>query len=350
MKDKILKEIVNNSIELISYKTIKESYKEINKALEFVKKELKEYYIKEIVIDNYKNLVISNTMDNNLDIIFCGHIDVVPCDKYEAKIIDDKLYGRGAFDMKSSLSVMMSILKNNKSNKKIALIITSDEEIGGNCCKQILKDYNSKLAVIPDAGKNFELIVEEKGLLQLEITAKGITSHASEPFNGDNPIIKLFDIYNDLLKIYPMPKDKDDFKTSVNLSKLNGGTSNNMVPESASMVLDIRFTNEDKIEDIINNIKNLSNDIEVKVLDSGPTFYVDHNLDIIKEFIKNSEQILNKKLKISKCLATSDAIYFSEKNIPTIMINPIGDYWHNPNEYVEIDSLYTLYELFVALL
>ena len=318
--------------------------------MDFVKKELKDYYIKEIIIDNYKNLVISNTIDNNLDIIFCGHIDVVPCDKYEAKVIDDKLYGRGAFDMKSSLSVMMSILKNNKSNKKIALIITSDEEIGGNCCKQILKDYNSKLAVIPDAGKNFELVVEEKGLLQLEITAKGITAHASEPFSGDNPIIKLFDVYNNLLKIYPMPKDMNDFKTSVNLSKLNGGTSNNMVPESASMVLDIRFTNEDKIDDIINNIKNLSNDIEVKVLDSGPTFYVNHNLDIIKEFIKNSEQILNKKLKISKCLATSDAIYFSEKNIPTIMINPIGNYWHNPNEYVEIDSLYTLYELFVTLL
>lgn len=350
MKEKIVKEIVKNTVKLISYKTIKENYKEINKALDFVKKELNDYYIKEIIIDNYKNIVISNTEDNNLDIIFCGHIDVVPCDKYEAKIIDNKLYGRGSFDMKSSLSVMMSILKNNKSDKKIALIITSDEEIGGNCCKQILKDYNSKLAVIPDAGKNFELVVEEKGLLQLEIIAKGVSAHASEPFKGENPIIKLFDVYNDLLNIYPMPKDKDDFKTSINLSKLNGGASNNMVPESASMVLDIRFTNEDKIEDIINNIKNLSNDIEIKVLDSGPTFYVDHNLDIIKEFKKNSEQILDKKLKISKCLATSDAIYFSEKNIPTIMINPIGDYWHNPGEYVEIDSLYTLYELFVTLL
>ena len=54
-----------------------------------------------------------------------------------------------------------------------------------------------------------------------------------------------------------MPKDKDDFKTSVNLSKLNGGISNNMVPEIASMVLDIRFTNDDKIEDIIDNIKEL---------------------------------------------------------------------------------------------
>ena len=132
MKQKILNEIVKNSIKLIGYKTIKENYKEINKALDFVKKELKDYHIKEIIIDDYKNLVISNTLDNNLDIIFCGHIDVVVCDKYEGKVIDNKLYGRGAFDMKSQLSIMMSVLKNNKSDKKIALIITSDEEIGGN--------------------------------------------------------------------------------------------------------------------------------------------------------------------------------------------------------------------------
>jgi len=70
----------------------------------------------------------------------------------------------------------------------------------------------------------------------------------------------------------------------------------------------------------------------------------------LKGFIKNAEKILNQKIKIKKCVATSDAIYFSEKNIPTIIMNPIGNYWHGPNEYVEIDSLYDLYKIFKALL
>jgi len=350
MKEKITNEIVNNAIKLMKYKTIKDNYKEFNKAFDYIKKELKNYYIEEYIIDNYPNLVISNTKDKNLDIIFCAHIDVVPNDEYNGKVIDDKLYGRGAFDMKGQLSVIISLLKNNETDKKVAFIITSDEEIGGNCCKQVLKDYNSKLAVIPDAGKNFELVIEEKGLLQLEITSKGIPAHASEPFSGDNAILKLFNIYNKLLEIYKEPKSKEDFKTSINLSKINGGKANNMVPDSASMTLDIRFTSEDTMEDIINNIKNLSNDIEINILDKGPVFFVDQNLDIIKEFINNAEKVLNSKVKIEKCLATSDAIYFSEKNIPTILMNPIGNYWHNPKEYVEIDSLYTLYEVFKTLL
>lgn len=180
--------------------------------------------------------------------------------------------------------------------------------------------------------------------------SKGVTSHASEPYKGINPIIKLMDIYYKLIEKYNMPKDENDFKTSINLSKINGGKANNMVPSEANMVLDIRFTKEDKPEDIINYIKEISKDINIKVLDMGPVFSVNHKLKSIKKFLYETGKILNKEVEIKKCVATSDAIYFSEKNIPTILMNPKGDYWHNPNEYVELDSLYTLYEIFETLL
>ena len=349
MKEKILNEIVNNTVKLMECVTIKDKFLEFDKAFDIIKSELSNYYIKEIMVGDYKNLVISNTKEKDLDIIFCGHVDVVTCDKYNATVSSGKIYGRGAFDMKGQLSVMVSLFKNNKSNKKLAFIITSDEEIGGYCCKKIMEEYTSKLAVIPDAGKNFDLIVEEKGLLQLELKISGVSAHASEPFSGENAIVKLFDIYNKLLEIFPMPISKDDFKTSVNLSKLNGGITNNMVPDSASMVLDIRFTNDVSVEKIITIIKNISPEVDIKILDQGPTFYVDKNIPVITEFINNASSILNKTIKINKCLATSDAIYFSSKNIPTILINPTGDYWHNLNEYVEIDSLYTLYLMFKSL-
>ena len=59
MKEKILSEIVNNSKKLINFKTIKENYKEFEKAFEFIKNELKDYIIIEKTIDNYKNLIIT---------------------------------------------------------------------------------------------------------------------------------------------------------------------------------------------------------------------------------------------------------------------------------------------------
>ena len=60
--------------------------------------------------------------------------------------------------MKGQLATIISLLKNNKTKKKIAYIITSDEEIGGYCCKEILKEYTAELAVIPDASSNFNLV------------------------------------------------------------------------------------------------------------------------------------------------------------------------------------------------
>ena len=39
-------------------------------------------------------------------------------------------------------------------------------------------------------------------------------------------------------------------------------------------------------------------------------------------------------------------IYFSEKNIPTIIMNPSGGNAHSQNEYVNIDSLKKLYEIY----
>jgi len=350
MKEKILNEIVNNTIKLIGYKTIKDNYNEFDKALEFISKELKDYYVEEYIVNNYKNIVISNTKEKDLDVIFCCHVDVVPALKYEGVLDEGKLYGRGSFDMKGQLSVVMSLFKNNKSNKKIALMITSDEEIGGMCCKEILKGYNAKLAVVPDGGKNFELVVEEKGLLQVELTAHGVTAHASEPYKGNNPILMLISLYESLLEIYKMPKDEKEFITSVNLSKLNGGDANNMVPSKATMMLDIRYTSDITPDDIVDKIKSLNDKVDVTVLAADPTFHVDENLDIIKEFIINAEKVLGHKIVIQKCVATSDAIYFSEKNIPTILMNPIGNYWHGPEEYVEVDSLYSLYEIFKNLI
>ena len=85
MKETITKEILNNTIKLIKYKTIKNEYKEFDKAYDFIKKELKNYNIKEHIINNYKNLVISKTQENNLDIIFCAHLDVVPANTYNPR-------------------------------------------------------------------------------------------------------------------------------------------------------------------------------------------------------------------------------------------------------------------------
>ena len=65
-----------------------------------------------------------------------------------------------------------------------------------------------------------------------------------------------------------------------------GGNSNNQVPGSASMILDIRFTSKTSINDIISNIKNIDKDVKINVLIEGMCFI--SNLDdiYVKKYIK----------------------------------------------------------------
>ena len=349
-KKEILDNIVDNACKLISFPTYHGNDGAFKELFDYVKTQMADFFVKDIIVnynnhDNH-NLLISNVEGNEFDVIFSGHVDVVKNDNYKAKIVNNKLYGRGAIDMKGQVAVMMEILKNAKTSKRIALLLTSDEEIGGFCCQTIAKNLQAKLVIMPDGGKNFDLIVEEKGLAQLEIMATGVSAHGSEPYNGDNAIIKLIDLYDDLISIYPLPKSKDDWRLSITLSTLNGGDANNKVPANATMTLDIRYTSNDNINRIINYIRNYSEDVTLKVLDLEPVFYLDQELDVVKDFINRTEKILNNKVIITKCSAGSDAPYFSNKEIPVIIMNPIGDYWHNPNEYADIDSYYTLYKIF----
>lgn len=353
-KNEIINHIVDNTCKLISFPTYYGNDSAFKELFNYIKNEMSNFFVRDIIVnynnhDNH-NLLISNVEGNTFDVIFSGHVDVVKNSSYKAKIVNNRLYGRGAIDMKGQVAVMMEVLKNTKTSKKIALLLTSDEEVGGFCCQTIAKDLKADLVIMPDGGKDFDLIIEEKGLAQLEIEASGISSHGSEPYNGDNAILKLMNLYSDLISIYPIPKSKDDWKLSITLSKLNGGDVNNKVPDKAIMSLDIRYTATDNINRIINYIRSYSEDVTLNILDLEPVFYLNQDLEIVKNFINKSEKILNKKLVLTKCPAGSDAPYFSEKGIPVIIMNPIGDYWHNENEYALIDSYYTLYKIFKSIL
>lgn len=342
MKEKILKTLKD----LLSFRTYAGNKKDFDKLFAYVKEEYCDLVVTEYTFNDRKALVVANTEDTNLDLVFCTHIDVVNADSYDFREDEVNIYGRGTIDMKCSVAVCLNILKDIKTDKKIALFITGDEEIDGYSASELVKLYNAKFAIVPDGGANFDLIAEEKGLLQLELEIDTPTAHAAQPFNGVNAITELVKVYEGLIKKYPLPKDASDYVTSINLSILNGGLAINQVPGHALMKLDIRCVNKDKKEDIINLIHDLNKDVKVKILFENDCFITDLNNSFVKRYINSCERVLNRKVNIIGCESTSDAIFFCEKGIPTVIMNPDGNYPHCPNEYVNKESLVKLYDIY----
>lgn len=341
-------------INLIKYKTVSGvNLDEIDNCISFIKNYFNDtnYLLKEYSFNNDKSIYITNTEEKELDVLFVGHIDVVSANfmQFDPYIKDNKLYGRGSFDMKGHDAVMIELFKNNSFKQKVGLLLTSDEERGGfNGTYKFLNElkYTSKIAIVPDAGNDFQIIDEEKGVLQLKVSYDGKKAHSSQPWNGISAISKMMELYSLFLEKYPLPISKDDYKTSINLARIDGGNLTNEIPSECYGIFDIRHTALDKKEDFINFIKEHDSNVKIEILAKGEPFLTIKSNRLFKQYIKSYERVLSKKVVYSKCESASDGRFFYSKKIPCILMNAIGNNIHSVDEYVEIDSLYKMYDIY----
>ncbi len=108
-----------------------------------------------------------------------GHLDVVPegsgwtYPPYEARIVDGKIYGRGAIDNKGptigALYAMKAVMESGKKMKrKVRIIFGTDEESGWEDMKVYFeKEPMPDFGVTPDA--DYPIINVEKGILTFKL-------------------------------------------------------------------------------------------------------------------------------------------------------------------------------------
>lgn len=362
-------EILNLAQKLISFRTITGSSKEIAACFDFIKKyfeaEIKQgkIIVKEYEKNSVLSLVLANSNTLTPDIILNGHIDVVAAsDKdFIPRIENNRLCARGAADMKSQVATMMFVLKelvNAVYSKSIALILTSDEEVGGkNGTGYLIEDvgYKGKIVIMPDGGENFELNIKEKGVLWIKITAFGKSSHGSRPWLGENAILKLINFYQELQKEFPpLKKIASVYQDgiSMNLGKIQGGKSVNAVPDNAEAYIDFRYSEKTDKNKIIAIIKVFVKKYKFKleIIEAMDISTTDPKNPYLKNFKNITKKIIGKKMKITKSTGSSGSRFFSMKNIPVIITSPNYGNIHAENEWVEIKSLAKFYDILTAFL
>jgi succinyl-diaminopimelate desuccinylase len=132
-------------------------------------------------LDNYVGYIEAGSGREIFGVL--GHVDVVPAtgsgwnfDPFGGVIHDGKLYGRGALDDKCALVASLYAMKialesGHRPQKRIRLIIGTNEETGWECIRYYLKkEEEPGFAVSPDA--DFPVINGEKGALTFKVTKK----------------------------------------------------------------------------------------------------------------------------------------------------------------------------------
>ncbi|MFA7192091.1 MAG: M20/M25/M40 family metallo-hydrolase [Candidatus Paceibacterota bacterium] len=324
--------------------------------VEFVKKffENEQVFVKVFNQNDYPVIIVSLSEGKNFDLILSGHLDVVPgnIDQFNPVVKKGRMYGRGTGDMKAGCAAMMLALRTfarDGQHNSVALMLTTDEEIGGrNGTEYLIKKekYRAGLVIAPDGGTELStIVVNKKGILQLKLKGFGKSAHGSRPFWGENAIDKLIKDYLKLRKIIPELKTRQ-WKTTMNLGLIKGGDAVNKVPDYAEMLLDVRYPGIKDKEFILKKINSLFSNAEVVM--SGEPFIQDPKHPFVQMYKKVSADVLGKKIEFGKMEGSSDARFFSELGIPAIITRIDSPNIHTKDEYVEIKAIEDFYKILLV--
>ena len=289
--------------------------------------------------------------------IIC-HMDVVPpgdgwySDPFSPQVKEGKIYGRGAVDNKgpfaASWAGIKALLDAGITLKgTVVLGAVADEERGSFYGMQYLlnKGFHPDFCVIPDGGSLNQIIIGEKGRMEVFLSAKGKSAHASQPHKGDNAIYRMVNYLN-LLKNFNLKGDYHPLfdPPTINLGQIKGGEAPNIVPDRCYATLDIRYPLGMEEKDIIIQLEDLAlrceGGIEIKKRDFSVR---PHLLDVNHPLVKVCKD-LARSFGISLQAGTMGGITLAKnlyfRKIPAIVHSPtMQPVAHQANEYVEIKNL-----------
>lgn len=334
---------------LVSFPTVTGQQEPCRKALDYVADFLSQHgmNIERHDINGYQSLVASTRPGNlkHATVWLAAHIDVVPAgdELFTLREQDGKLYGRGVFDMKFALATYMKLvadLSGQPADYNFAIVVTSDEEVGGfDGIKALLsKGYRPEVVILPDAGDtpgNWKLERSAKGVWEAEVIARGRSAHASRPWKGDNAINKLIATLDEIKTDF---SNQGPHTSTLTTNYIRGGQAFNQVPDEASAVVDIRTISNEDFAVIKKRIEAIchKHGVQLKpVTEYGHAHQTDFSNPFIKDFQSCfKRQVPGGNLVESDSLGSGDPRHFAAIGVPCIVASPPGDGCHEPDEWV----------------
>jgi len=280
-------------------------------------------------------------------VILHGHLDVVPAheEQFQPRIEGDRLIGRGAYDMKGGLAAMMCAVHDIAQNGKVRVrfICVPDEEsddLDFRCTEALVQEGLRGDFAITGEPTDLHIGVQAKGVLALRVEVSGTAAHGSTPWEGDNAILKTYDMFRRIETLRFSRESSDLFdRPSINIARIIGGDAFNKVPDRCTMDVDIRFLPDQDPRDILAEVRALGDDVRiVKTFQRAPARVSRSNpyVRALREAV--SASLDDEALSVGRDGA-SDAISFLEAGVPAVEFGPTGGGHHGPGEWVSIDSL-----------
>ena len=300
-------------------------------------------------------------------LLFNGHMDTVGTggmvDPHQPVIKDGRLYGRGAYDMKGGLAACMRAMA---AVQKLHLcgdvVFTAviDEEFASLGTQQMATRFKADGAVVAEFT-DLQLITAHRGFAWLELETQGKAAHGSRPDLGVDAIVKMGKVLVELEKLDRNLRTNPSHALlgsgSVHASLISGGKEPSTYPDRCVLSIERRTLPgetpgqvEGEIQGIFETIQSTDASFRGVIrrgLDRSP-LETPEDAGIVKAVQAAAGKVMKYPLKIAGVQFWTDAALLSAAGIPSVLLGPSGSGAHADEEWVDLASVRTCAELYLA--
>ena len=322
--------------------------------------------------------------DENL--LYLGHFDTVPYASAEwthdplGERVNDRIFGRGATDMKGPLAAMLEMLRGfvetgTSPPLSLTLGIVSDEEVAGEAGLPAVLDSRSLDAVgcvigeTTCEGGRHSISVADRGAIWVTVGATGVSAHGSRPMLGENAIDRLYDAIETIRDrvagrsidvpppvestveesvAYYTPVMGEEAarslfeRPSINLGTMQGGESINSVPRSAQAELDIRLAPGVETAAVLADLRSCVDacaGVEIIDVSWSVGTYEDPEEPLVEAVATVAEHVTDARIYRRSSTGGGDAKRLREVGLPTVEFALGTDTVHATDEYTTTAAL-----------
>ncbi|MEE3369505.1 MAG: M20 family metallopeptidase [Planctomycetota bacterium] len=300
-----------------------------------------------------------------------AHQDTVPVtgmtiDPFGAELREDRIWGRGACDVKSGIACILTVLSRLAEERPVPrptviVACTVDEEFGVTGARSFPEMWTDpatlNLPRVPDAiivsePTELEVVVAHKGTLRWKCQTHGRAAHSSRPQEGESAIYHMAKVINATqeyantvvgqLASHPLVDSP-----TLSIGRVEGGISVNVVPDSCTIEIDRRIVPGENWEVAFEHFKNfLTVQVpDVTVTHGQPYSTTPGMSDQINEQLSShlSNVIQEHGYSGARVGVTygTNAWAYAAREAPTVVFGPGSiQQAHTVDEWIEIEQLH----------
>jgi acetylornithine deacetylase/succinyl-diaminopimelate desuccinylase-like protein len=293
-------------------------------------------------------------------LLLCGHLDTVSVegmrDPHVPRVDGDRLYGRGAYDMKAGLAAALVACRDaarHRLSGDVVVAAVADEEHASVGVQEVLETVHADAAVVTEPTE-LGVVVAHKGFVWSEIEVSGRAAHGSRPDLGVDAIVKTGPVLTAIgaldaaltARTHPLAG-----RASVHASMIRGGEELSSYPARCVVGVERRTLPGETAADIETELGSVLD--QCRASDEGfeaaqrtllvrPPFEVAEDAAIVELVRDAAAAELGAPPPIGGAGYWTDAAFIADAGIPTVLFGPGGAGAHASEEWVSISETDTV--------